>query len=427
MENTSTTPGLSSVLDADPASWAYGMPLMGYVGNYDRDGNVESLASALLYLAIGEYGEKRGAALCERILESVRHLISGGREPGFNAGPNHSYAPLALALAIIRHTPTVWGALAEDERERLDLIMECFAISTAFVTDDDNFYRTGPALTGNFYKNWNANHRLAMTVPIVGSVLYFNAALRDFDYDSYIEKFDRFGFRRAKYHGTAGGFTHPDGTYIPSARELMMGGGTAYTAFADNHDTDFETRSLRDAPTVGGYGVGIRGNTYTYVGNGLDDIGAILRTLYGATYSGGPVISDTSEVEGGRDESGKPLAYIADGSRSPVEGKPGMMHEFKTGDGGGLRSSASYNTHNFEIVVQTLAVTELLGCPALSPDDPLFALIRVGNTDLIYKNEVGYVNYSLGRTIGLKRDANYPYYLPWKAWWLTHYGMETEQ
>ena len=252
---------LSGALDPDMVDWAYKTDLMGYTGNYDRDGNVESLASALLYLAVGEYQEPRSDMIHERILASVRNLIAGGREPGFNAGPNHSYAPLALALAVIRHTPTLWAALGEDERARLDLIMECFAIATAFVTHDDNYYRTGVALTGNFYKTWNANHRLAMTVPIVGSALYFsadgadgaarvNAVFHDFSYDRFIEKFDRYGFLRAKYHWTAGGFTHADGTHIPGSRELLTKGGEAHVAFADNHDTDLTTRSPREALAV---------------------------------------------------------------------------------------------------------------------------------------------------------------------------------
>lgn len=425
--------GETTVLDVKMARWAYDYALMGYSGNYDRDGNVEAEGSALLYLAIGECEDPQSGVIRDRILASVRNLIAGDREPGFNAGPNHSYPPVALALAVIRHTPTVWNELTATEQAKLDLIMEGFAISTAFVSDDDNYYKTGPALTGNFYKTWNPNHRLAMIVPIVGSVLYFSADGRDgaayvngvfenFDYDSYIAKFEEYGFTRAKYHWTAGGFTHTDGTYVPSSKELMMGGGAAYVAYDDNSDSNHANRTPLAALTDGGYGAGIKGNSYTYLGVGLDNIAGILMKLYENTYSGGYVISDSSTMAGGKDKDGKPLAYIADGSKSPVEGELGMMYEFKAGDGGGIRSSASYNTHNFASVVQSFAVMELLGKSFLGVQDPFFRLLWVGNTDLIYKNEIGYVNYSLGKVVGLKTDANYPYYLPWKAWWGEHYG-----
>lgn len=420
-------------LDPAMVSWAYDCAPMMYVGNYDRSGDVEAKGSALLYLALSELQSKECGLVRDRILESVRCFISGGNEPGFNAGPNHSYPPVALALAVIRHTESVWDELTKTEQEKIDLIMECFAIATAFVTDDDNYYKTGVALTGNYYKTWNPNHRHAMTIPIVAAVMYFsadgkngadevNSIFANFDYDSYIEKFNRYGFVRALYHWTAGGFTLTDGTYIPSSRELMMNGGTAYVAYADNTDTDHSKRTPLDAPTDGGYGVGIRGNTYTYFGIGLDNIGGILKHLYTGTYSGGAVISDTSSLANGTDKKGNPLAYIADGSKSPVEGELGMMKEFAAGDGGGLRSSASYNTHNFASVTQSLAVASALGYWTLSQDDPLFRLMWVGNTDLIYKNEVGYVNYSLGQTVGLKSDENYPYYLPWKSWWLENHG-----
>ena len=107
--------GIRTVLDPEMAAWAYNFDLLSYVGNYDRSGNVEAKGSALLYLALGEYQSPSDGVIKDKILESVRFFIKGGNEPGFNAGPNHSYPPVALALAVIRHTPTVWGALTKAE------------------------------------------------------------------------------------------------------------------------------------------------------------------------------------------------------------------------------------------------------------------------------------------------------------------------
>lgn len=422
-----------TVLDPSMARWAYKRELMGYVGNYDRSGNVEEEGSALLYLAIGEHQDRNAGPIRDRILKSVRNLISGDQEPGFNAGPNHSYPPVSLALAVIRHTPTVWNELNQTERAKIDLIMECFAIATSFTNDDDNYYQTGPALTGNYYKTWNPNHRLAMVIPIVASTLYFSADGNDgaayvnnifkkFDYDSYIAKFEKFGFDRAKYHWTAGGFEHSSGKYVPSSKELMMKGGTAYVAYGDNSEINHSKRPKLSTLADGGYGIGIKGNTFTYFGIGLDNLSGILMKLYEVTYAGDTVFSDSSLMLRGTDSNGNPLAYIADGSKSPVEGEYGMMYEFKSSDGGGFRSSSSYNTHNFVSVVQSLEVMRLLGSPVFTTKDDFIHQIWVGNTDLIYKNEVGYMDYSLGRQQGIKGDKNHPYYLPWKSWWNETYS-----
>lgn len=419
--------GFLTPLDPSMVSWAYDAELIRYEGTYDNDGNPNTSGSALLYLAIGEHEYPTAGALRDRVLEHLRSLMTGGNEPGFNAGPFWHYTTVSMALTVCRYTPTIWDCLTQDEKARIDLMMECFAVATSFVSDDENYYATGPGLTGNHKKTWNPNHRLAMITPIVASTVYFsaggangaervNATLTGFDHDAYIARFDTYGYTRAKYFWTTPGMTLADGTVAPGAKELMMNGGTAYICRRDSGSNNNNIKIGREVGT----GVGVR-TTYTYGGIGLDQYIKILEKLYNNNYSSKPVISTTAGLSNGVDASGKPLAYILDGSKSPVEGEIGMMLEFIASDSGGIRSTTTYCSHDFLLVVQSLAALTVIGAYDIDTDSALFREMWVGNTDLIYKMEVGYHGFSMGKGYD-HSEASAPRYLPWKSWWLEHYG-----
>ena len=417
--------------DPEMLKWALEAPLMQYSGEADQyfenKGWIIPSANAALYLALSQFSDAGEGEIRDRVIAHLRHLVAGGNEPGFNAGPFWHYETVSMLIALCRYMPEVWQALSEDDRERLSLVMRCFAIASAFSTNDPNEYKTGPSLTGNYYKTWNPNHRMAMTMQIVAAKIFFSAdgadgarvvndILLSFDHAEYIAAFDRYGFSRAKYYWDTKGMTLPDGRIAPGAAELMMNGGEAYLCHLDSG-------SISNKLQLGSYagcGVGVR-HAYTYFGMGLDDASGIVRHMYEYNYSGGAVISDTSGFPGGTDENGKPLAYIADGSRSPVEGRDGMMKEFVSGDAGGIRSSTSYCLHDFILVVQSYAVLYALGELRLSTDDPLFRRMWVGNEDVIYKCEVGYESYSIGRSRGVCGEAGHPDYLPYKHFWRANF------
>ena len=416
-------------LDSEMVSWAMSQALTQYseTRNFDGSGSMVQSGSALLYLAIGEH-ENPNPIVKARVIEHLRNLMIGGHEPGFNAGHFWHYATISMAIMVCRYTPSVWNELTADEIARLDFIMECFAVATTFVSDDNNTYKTGPALTGNYSKTWNPNHRMAMILPIVAATSYFshggadgaayiNNMLLNFDHDAYIEKFDQYGFRRAKYSWTAEGMILADGTVALGAKELMMNGGNAYICHEDN-GTIYNKIALG---TPVGSGVGVR-TKYTYSGCSLYQLDKILEKLYYYNYSGGCVISDTSGFPNGVDEKGNPLAYIADGTKSPFEGELGMMKEFVSGDARGIRSSTTYCTHDFMLVVQSFAAMTTLGLYEVDAGSELYHLMWVGNGDLIYKNEHGYRSYSIGQDRGEASDKDHLEYLPWKAWWLSNHG-----
>lgn len=405
---------------------ALSKPLIGYEDFYEGNGWLYQACSAFLYLVLEEH-EKPEKTTRERILEHIRNLIAGGNEPMFTAGPFWHYESLSLALAVVRHTPSVWEKLTAAEQDKLDLLMRCYAIGTAFVSNDCNFYMTGPSLTANYGKNWNPNHRMAMVFPIVAAYLYFSASqpnpreyvdgiLTEFDHDAYVRKFEEYGFTRAKYCWTTKGILLEDGTKAPDAKELMMEGGRAYLSVMDSGSKKcggFLGKDLQG-------GEGVR-RPFLYHGLDLDAYREIANDLYRHNYSGGRVISDTSSKNGGCDEEGNARCYILDGTRSPVEGREGMMKELVAGDGHGFRSSTSYCMHDFVLVTESMAALTAIGGYNAKDYPQLFEMICVGNADVIYKGEHGYRSYSLGG--GYDTYEGEDNYLMWKDYWLEKYSQ----
>lgn len=399
---------------------------MAHVEFYEGSGDIYKSASAFLFLSL-QAGENASVEAAERAVMHAKNFISGGNEPMFSAGPFWYYAAASMGFAVFRHTPTLWNALSDDEKNRVDLVMKCYAIASAFVTNDCNFYKTGVSLTGNYCKTWNPNHRMAMVFPIVAAKLYFcasgngkdivNSVLTSFGYDEYIEAFEKYGFTRAKYGWTTKGIVLENGEKSLDAKELMLNGGAAYLSVEDGGSRHNNLR-LR-LPL--GEGVGVR-HTYTYLGFTLDEIDKIATALYEFNYSGGEIISDTSDFPNGTDENGKPRSFILDGTKSPYQGRIGMMKELVSSDAGGIRSSTSYCFHDLVLVAQTYAAMRSLGAFDIDKNSELWKKMINGNADIFYKGEHGYNSYSIGKSY-TTYESNSPVYLLWKNWWILTFGI----
>lgn len=414
--------------DPEALKWAYNYEIIKYSGIYDGDYDTDPRANAFLYLTLSERHDHNEEIL-QRVLMHIRSLITPGQEPSFTAGPFWHYASVSLAFMVSKYTPTIWNELSADEKARIDLLMECYAVATCFVSDDDNNYKTGVSLMGNHNKSWNPNHRLAMTLPIVASTVYFsyggangaeyvNNIFLNFDYDSFISKFDNYGFSRIKTCWSTPGYLE-NGVRSPGAKELLTSGGTAIYA-TKNDGGDLIGLTLGENL---GSGVGVKGNYFTYFGIPLTNLAGIVEHMYAYTYSGGAVVSDSSAMPGGVDKEGKPLAYIIDGTKSPVEGEIGMMYEMISGDGMGIRSAITYSSHDLNLVVQSMAALEFVGAYEHDKTSELFKKIWIGNTDVIYKYTHGYHGFSLGQ--GREDfDNETTKYTLWKTYWLSQYAHE---
>jgi hypothetical protein len=244
-----------------------------------------------------------------------------------------------------------------------------------------------------------------------------NALLLAFDYDAMTRELLDFGFRRAYDAFTVEPPILPDGTRGTSPKEVMENGGPLYLKGRD--DSTAKRLHIADGKPAG-HGVGVR-TPFVYHGNPLSDVGAIMRDLLENNYAGGPVVNSYGEYP-----DGKPKSYILDGVPSPMVGKLGMMTEFASGDGGNgtsgpdIRSSCSYTSHDFIMVVATLAAAQALGIFDLrAPENAEIAsLVDVGNADFIHKYEHGYMSYSLSKAYESHESKNGGYFF-WKSYWLS--------
>ena len=403
--------------------------LMAYEeGKTDNVCNVFPASMCILYMAAEVRNNPDSEIFCARVVEHLKNFVNPEKNaaPYFDVTCNWPYAPLTAAITLCHETPAIWNALDALEQEKYDFIMECFAYVQALGTNDPNDYCTGPGLCGNFGKLWNPNYRLANTPPMVFCGRYFGGAkkvdemLLAFDYDKTVARFDKYEFHRAKKV-----WTRPvaviDGVPTRTQKDFMEDGGEAFINTTNER--------LHYTPGCsGGKGVGVR-HKYTWQGFTLDQYDEILRDLFLFNFKGGPCISSYGEFP-----DGKPKAYIADGTKTPVEGIEGMMTEMKAGDGGDgihgadIRSSTAYCSHDFLLVVGLLIALKELDMYHLEDkkNEDVYKLAWVGNTDFIYKNVHGYVSYSLGKQHGVSYENGHNGYYIAKAWWNENYGEKPE-
>jgi hypothetical protein len=245
--------------------------------------------------------------------------------------------------------------------------MKSLAISVNWGYNDQNDYRCGLNMAGNFKKSWNPNYRCSYIPGIINAVLYFgsadavNAIFTGFDYDAYVAELQ------------AAGFTNITTTWANAGRERMEQGGSV---------------KAKDGNTGKGKGVKM---PFVYNKMPLSDIDGIMANLVKYTYQ-----SRVKSTGGIKDEGG--YAYILDGTKSPFEGRPGMLYEFASSDANGIRSDADYCAASFDILVPAVTLLKMFGgWDGSTPlQQQMDNLMYVGNEDLIYKLEHGYHSWSKG-------------------------------
>lgn len=406
---------------------ALSFPLLGFdTARTDNVGSVFASAFYLIYLASEVRNNPNHEIFRARAVESLKNMVNPEKNcaPYFDLSCNWPYAPVTAAITLCHETPEIWNGLTAYEQEVYDFIMECFAYVQGMGTNDPNYYCTGPGLYGNFGKTWNPNYRLANTPPVVFAGRYFGGAekldkmLLSFDYDATVARLEKYGFQRALAR-----WTRPaavvDGVATRSQKDFMEDGGEAFINTTDAR--------LNYYPGIsGGTGVGVRAK-YTWKGFTVDQYHEILRDLFLHNYSGGPCISTYGEYP-----DGSPKAYIADHTTTPVEGREGMMREMASRDGGDgvhgsdIRSSTTYCSHDFILVISLLMALKEMGMYRLEEEcnRDVYELAWVGNTDFIYKCVHGYMSYSLGHEKGVAYENPHGGYFLAKTWWMENYAED---
>lgn len=389
-------------------------------------------ATSILSLAIEEHENPIGTLVRDRLIEHLTSYVAKDGAPAFNASCLWDYGITTAIIALVRDTPSVWDNLPMDVKLRIETLMQAFIYLESFATSDENDYRTGPSLGGNYRKTWNPNYRLANVPVMVYATYYFGAGdinkgaarvnelIRSFDenvYNEMINLFIRYGWRDASNCWRTEGpmITDANGNPVQArgAKELLVYGGVAY-----GKDTYDKTKI-----SYCGEGKGVNNGKKDYLYNKipLTEPERIMEDLLHYNYSGGEVQNDHWwDIDG--DGKKECVAWILDETETPYLGMTGMMLEFASGN----RSSTAYCDHDFTMVVALLGASSILprytevdGVRVTVQDeqgnivylyDPttneeLWNKIQVGNEDFIYKFIHGYQCYSTG-SYGTAQDRH---------------------
>jgi hypothetical protein len=283
----------------------------------------------------------------------------------------------AHALLLAKRTPAVWDRLSADERARADLLMQALAVAAHHTLDDDNDYYVLLDGYSLFHKSWNPNHVNGYVGVIVAASLYFgadelNAFFRAFDYDTFMTRLDAANFQNIRQCWN----------WNPEMRGLLMNGGPITTA---------ETHALANNVVTRGRGVR---NDFTIDGFTLHDPWHIHRAYALRLYSK----ATRTRVTVKSDYTTSLMNLRSAAIDSPWEGQMGMLHEFESTDGRGLRSSLTYCFEGAMIDVPTAVMLKLMR--VWSPEnggDTLERRMGVGLADLRFKAQEGYRGWSNGR------------------------------
>jgi hypothetical protein len=301
----------------------------------------------------------------KKLLEHIRYDIKGENSISANGGyPAQHERHFTGACALAKLTPRVWNQLTKEEQGKVDLLMKASLVASAFTTSDAGEKAGKPvALDGdtNLNRGWNPNFQEGMLGAMIVGTVYIGGGpaahkvLDTYDHDAFVAQlkaagltntYDTFNWKAAHPDSAA-----PDGKAIAAA--------------------------IKD---------------YRYLGHDLSDPMETYYLLtvrtYGAKVNAG--------LNGGKGKDG--TGMIASGAEGlPNLGKDGMLLEFDSKDAGGPRSSITYAYDGFRPNLTNHVVVLAGGYwkPGAKADECV-ARLNVGITDLFYKLEHGYKDYSKG-------------------------------
>ena len=326
---------------------------------------------ASIALAVASYAGNTSADT--RLLQQVRHTLTAGNEICANGGyPSQHERHVTGMFAIIKKTPRIWNQITTAEKTKIDLIMKASLVATAFTTANNNPYlKAGTqqySLDGdaNLSRGWNPNYREGMVGGVLVGMAYFggptaaNAILDTYNHAQFLSSLSSNGlpniyqtFNWKAANPTSGA---PTGTMIETAVK-----------------------------------------NYVYFGSGLTGYIDIYYSLLDDTYGK----SVNTGLNGGAGING--AGKIVDGAATlPNKGVFGMLKEFDSSDASGPRSSFVYAYDGFRPHQTNQLVLIISGFwqPGSNIANLAAARMNIGNTDLWYKMEKGYIGYANGGNQG---------------------------
>jgi hypothetical protein len=356
---------------------AIGENLVAFTPGLSWANNILHSSKAMYILALASYDDPDiagadGTKAKERLLQHIRNMISGGKEPGCRGGiAGWVDNAAAQSLVLAKNTSAVWNELTANEKQKCDFIMKCLAISGNYCQNAQNNPATDLFAEKSWKKTWNPNHQEGYVGVMIAAFEYFEGAanvdsiLQSFNYDDYMATINDYGFSNIKTNFTATGKT------------LMESGGTdAFGGTTLGVKIPFTYYKQPDGPVV------------------AYEPFAIYKALADRFYS----LNCQSIIYNG---SGTKIGYIYNGRASPHEGQAGMAAEFKSSDMNGVRSSARYVYDGWRNSVITRATMETLDYWGTGTDrDEVASKMEVGSEDLIFKLIHGYRGWSNGKPVG---------------------------
>ena len=315
-----------------------------------------------------------------RLFEQIRHTLTPGNEPTANGGYPAQHERHATGMfVIVKNTPRIWDQLTAAEKARIDLIMKATLVANAFTTSDNNpFVKANTqeyALDGdsNLNRDWNPNYREGMIGGVLTGLAYFGgptpaqAILSSYDHAAFV--------------------TELTSNNLPNIRETFNWKVANPTSKAPNGS------SIKSAI-----------ENYQYYGSTLTDYMKIYLALVSDTY-GRKV---TAGLNGGAGIGG--AGKIVSGADTlPNKGVNGMLKEFDAVDANGARSSFVYAFDGYRphLTNQLALIVAGFWTKGSTVANQAVSLMNVGNTDLWYKAEKGYLGYAKGQA---QATVDYPSY-----------------
>ncbi len=376
----SIDPGTVPPVPAEAVRAAASLPLIRFnrriKGGAHTDGAWSGGGSIVLALAAWQ----GNTAADERLLEQIRYSLQGDNGITATGGyPAQHERHVTGMYALVRMTPRIWNQLSPQERARIDLLMRAALVASAYTTSDASYAggRRPHSLDGgtNHHRDWNPNFREGMVGMMPVGVVYFgggaaaHSVLDNYDHNAFVGQLKAAGLANT-YETFNWKAAHPDS----------------------------------DAPSGAAIAAAIR--NYRYKGHDLSDpmefYYALTVHTYGAKVNAG--------LNGGRGVRG--AGRIASGAEGlPNVGKDGMLLEFASQDAGGSRSSITYAYDGFRPNLTNHVVVLVGGYWRPGPKaSECLARMDVGITDLFYKLERGYINYSKGRASSDVFDIRKPHW-----------------
>ncbi len=313
-----------------------------------------------------------------RLLEQIRYTLIGENTICANGGyPSQHERHVTGMFAIVKKIPRIWDQLSATEKTRVDLLMKAALVASAFTTSNHNPY----VLAGtqqftlnadwNINRDWGPNYREGMLGGMLVGMVYFGgpaaatAVLNTYNHSEFVAELSSHGLTN----------THEIFNWKVANPATAAPTGTMIQNAVKN---------------------------YQYYQFTLADYLGIYQRLVNDTYEG----HVNSGLNGGAGVNGAGKIY-AGAANLPNPGALGMLKEFDTLDGGGKRSSLVYCYDGYR-PHQTNQLVLIIGGywpkgSALA--NAAVARLKIGNNDMMYKIQQGYIDYSNGGSGGMVGTA----------------------